>query len=203
MTELTIRAVTPERRGDLLSLFGDNGAYSNCWCTWFLLTGRGFENATPAERRTLLLEFVEDGREPGLLAYRAGVPVGWCAVGPREWYRRMTNPRARTYKAVDDQPSWVVNCFYIDKAHRGSGVASALLAGAIDHAKRAGATLLEGYPEARDFRSVGASSMFVGTSGMFEREGFVEITRRGHRPVMRLDLGATSGPDPSTDPTPP
>ncbi len=36
------------------------------------------------ERRDILLGLVDDGSEPGVLAYRDGEPVGWCAVGPRE-----------------------------------------------------------------------------------------------------------------------
>ncbi|MDH3307849.1 MAG: GNAT family N-acetyltransferase, partial [Acidimicrobiia bacterium] len=161
---------------------------SNCWCTWFLLTGREFDEALPTERRDELLGCVERGEEPGLLAFRGEVPVGWCAVGPRDRYRRMTSPRARAFKAIDDRPSWVVNCFYIDKPARGTGVATVLLASAVDHARARGATRLEGYPDVRGFTAVGASGMFVGTTGMFEKAGFTEIERRGNRSVMVLDL---------------
>lgn len=188
VSAVQIHSVTADRREDLVALFGENGGYANCWCTWFLLSGRQFDETSPTERRAILLDQVDDGLEPGLLAYRNGVAVGWCAVGPRERYGRMTSPRARTYKPVDDQSSWVVSCFYIDRQHRNSGVASALLAAATDHARNRGATLVEGYPWDRPFKDDSWGTMFVGTLKMFESAGFETVERRGDRAVVRLGL---------------
>jgi hypothetical protein len=82
VSDLVVAPVVPERWEDLVALFGENGAYSNCWCTWFLLSGKDFTEAGNEGRRDLLADMVAEGREPGLLAYRDGEPVGWCAVGP-------------------------------------------------------------------------------------------------------------------------
>lgn len=186
MTSPTIVPVSADRWDDLETLFGPNGAYSNCWCTWFLLSSRQWDDAGAAGRRELLAGQVAEGREPGLLAYDGDEPVGWCAVGPRERYARFTSPRARVYKAVDDEPSWVVSCFFIRKDRRGTGVASALLEAAVAHAAEHGATVVEGYPIDRETTTEhSAASLYVGTRSMFATTGFTEAARHEGRPVMR------------------
>lgn len=184
--DVHIHEVTAVRAGDLLALFGANGAYSNCWCTWWILTGRHFDSTPKEERRRIILDLVEEGMEPGLLAYREGIPVGWCAVGPRSRFARLTSPHARTFRQIDDQPSWVVNCFYIARTHRGQGIATALLDEAVAFATRHGAPLLEGYP--LEDGTAGSSSLFVGTVSMFRDAGFEEAGRVQRRPLMRLRL---------------
>jgi GNAT superfamily N-acetyltransferase len=184
-----IHPVTPERWEDLLSLFGPNGAYSNCWCTWWMLTGKDFDTATKQARRDLLHTEVTAGQEPGLLAYRDGEAIGWCAVGPRRRFARLNSPRARVYRRIDDRASWVVNCFYVRKDQRRSGLSRLLLAAAVDQAARNGATLIEGYPRDTAARPVGAAELFVGTLDMFTAAGFQEVGRVGDRPLVRLELG--------------
>lgn len=179
-----IHPVTAERWDDLLTLFGPNGAYSNCWCTWWILTGKEFGEADPKERRALLETLVLKEDEPGLLAYRDGVPVGWCAVGPRPRYTRLMSARSETYRPVDEAvDNWVINCFYLPRAQRGQGVATKLLGAAVDYAFARGAASIDGYPLVDTSR--GANSLFVGTMSMFEQAGFVEIRRVRERPLMR------------------
>ena len=181
---LKILPVTAARWDDLLALFGPNGAYSNCWCTWWIMSGKGFGEAQPADRQALLEGLVREGHEPGLLAYQDGDPVGWCAVGPRHRYLRMMSTRSEIYRPVDEDPdNWVINCFYLPRGQRKKGIATELLDAAIDYAFAHGAKSIDGYPRA-DTRH-GASSLFVGTESMFERAGFVEISRVRDRPLMR------------------
>lgn len=181
---MEIVAVTADRWDDLLELFGPNGAYSNCWCTWWILTGKEFGDARPQDRREILEDLVRGDEEPGLLAYRNGRPVGWCAVGPRRRYTRMMSNRSLVYKPPDDlEGGWVINCFYIDRSERGQGVAKALLDAAVKHAFKKGAAAIDAYP--LPDTSHGAASLYVGTMSMFEGAGFVEIARLRKRPVMR------------------
>jgi GNAT superfamily N-acetyltransferase len=182
-----IHPVTPDRWDDLRALFGPNGAYSNCWCTWWLLTSREWTDAGEDGRRKLLQQMVADGEVPGLLAYAGGEPVGWVAVGPRDRYARMMSPRARTVGPLDDEPSWVINCFFIDRAWRGKGVATALLAAAVDHALAAGAVRIDGHPKDTSLKKISNADLFVGSLQMFVDAGFTEVERRGNRPVVRLE----------------
>ena len=191
---LHIEAVTPERWDDLETLFGPNGAYANCWCTWWTWRASEWDRTTAAERKGRLRAQVDGGEQPGLLAYDGEDPVGWCAIAPRERYRRLTSPRARTYRSLDDRPSWVVTCFFVRRDRRGSGVASELLAAVAAFVADQGGALVEGYPvEHAD----GPAAMYTGTLEMFRRQGFVVANSAGNRPLVRLDLPrrATS-PDP-------
>ncbi len=187
--DLTFAPVTAERWNDLADLFGPNGAYSNCWCTWWIFTGREFDQATPAERRLVLHTLVAEGARPGILAYDAGRPVGWVAVGPRRRYARMMSPRARVNGPLDrEDPGWVVNCFYIPRAERGRGIATGLLSAAVSFAFERGARYVAGHPVDVDGDGPGASALFVGTLSMFLDAGFTEVERRQGRPVVRIDL---------------
>jgi GNAT superfamily N-acetyltransferase len=181
-----IRPVDPPRWDDLEELFGPNGAYANCWCTWFLLSGKEWKATDGDGRRHRLRSEVEDGHQPGLLAYLDGSPVGWCAVGPRDRYARMMSPRAKVYRRLDDRPTLVINCFYIRTGHRRAGIAGALLEAAVDFAFEQGAEILEGYPIDRAVRpGAGADTLFVGTLAMFEAAGFEEVARFDDRPLVR------------------
>ena len=167
-------------------MFGDNGAYSNCWCTWWLLTANEFDQATPRERRELLRTEVSGDREPGLIAYRGDAPVGWCAVGPRHRYGRLNSRRSRTYRPIDDLETWVVSCFFVSKAERGTGIATALLRAAIEYARSHGAVIVEGYPRDLQATPARAPDLFVGTLSMFRAAGFQEAHRVHNRPLVRL-----------------
>ncbi len=136
---------------------------------------------------------VDAGPPPGLIAYAGREPVGWVQVGPRaatpNWSgaRRLSAPPDAA--EAEDAGVWAINCFFVPRAHRGAGVAAALLAGAIDYARKKRARLLDACPvEAKD-GAANPVSIYHGVVSMFEQAGFVEIARRrADRPLMRLDL---------------
>src|SRR6185312_2296478 len=88
--------------------------------------------------RAKLKDMVDEGKVPGLVAYRDGVPAGWCSVAPREEYGRLL--RSPITRRHDDVPVWSLVCLFVDPAHRGKGVATALVRAAVDHARSSGAT---------------------------------------------------------------
>ena len=59
--------------------------------------------------------------------------------------------RAWRLKRVDDVPVWSLSCLYVRKGYRRRGVTSALIAAALNAAKRAKAPALEAYPLMRTF----------------------------------------------------
>jgi GNAT superfamily N-acetyltransferase len=182
-TSVETHPVTPDRWDDLIHLFGERGAVSGCWCMWWRLSSKEFDATGARGRRSALEALVAEGREPGLLAYRDGEPVGWAAVAPRDEFPRIE--RSPKLKPVDDQPAWCVNCFYIDRRHRNTGVSRALLAGAVAFARERGARLVEGYPIDTRGEHSSAEGLWTGTLDMFERASFVEVARRGGRPLVR------------------
>jgi GNAT superfamily N-acetyltransferase len=138
-------------------------------------------------------ETAEEGRAPGLLAYRAGTVVGWVSVGPREDYERLAY--SKVLAPVDDRPVWSIVCFVVGRAARGQGVAAALLDAAIDYARGHGATMLEAYPvEVAAGERIHAGEVYKGTLSMYERAGFKVVDRRQWnagtpvRPIVRRAL---------------
>jgi len=183
MPKVEVRPATPSRWDDLVRLFGPSGAYANCWCMWWRMRSSDFDRAAPRSKRGGLRRLVGRGRSPGLLAYVDGEPIGWVSVAPREEYGRLE--RSPMLKRVDDQPVWSIVCFYVDRAHRGSGVARALVGGAVEHASRKGARVVEAYPVDPGRRAYDAAEAYTGVVSLFAAAGFREVARRGKRPIMR------------------
>ena len=186
---ITFRPLVPERLPDLEALFGPRGACAGCWCMWWKTTRTEFDAGKGAGNRAAMRRQVLAGAVPGILAYDAEGPVGWCAVEPRSAYARLS--RSRTLAPVDGQPVWSVPCFFVRRGFRGQGVAGALLAAAAAHARRAGAPFLEGYPiDSR--KELAAAFLYTGALSTFLRAGFTEVARTARtRPVVRLALGGT------------
>lgn len=193
-TSLTIAChpATPSRWHHVERLFGDRGACAGCWCMWPRLPSAEFARGRGAGNRRALRRLVTGGARPGIIAYRGGEPVGWCAVAPRPEYSRLE--RSRVMARVDDRPVWSVVCFFVTREARGSGVTTALLRAAVDHAARAGATIVEGYPLDPAGKRLADAFAWFGLASAFRHAGFEEVARRSKtRPIMRYLVPATRG----------
>jgi GNAT superfamily N-acetyltransferase len=183
-----IHPLTPDRWGDFEAVFNARGCSvaRGCWCTFYRQSGAGALPEGLSRREALHAAFkavVASGTFTGLLAYRDGEPAGWISFGPRALYRKLE--KSHLMKAVDERPVWSIVCFVVPSAHRGQGVARALLDGAIAYARKQHITL-EAYPVDRDLRS--DESMWFGALSMYARAGFAEVARRKpERPVVRLE----------------
>jgi GNAT superfamily N-acetyltransferase len=191
--ELEIHPLTPDRWDDLVTVFDRPGDPKGCWCMFYRVRSRDFERLWGKGARAAFREVVADGPPPGLLAYRDGTPVGWCAVAPRDAYSRVLN--SRVLRPADDAPAcWAVVCFYVVRGERGGGVAAALLEAAVDFAADHGAASVEGYPKDTDGARKGANEMFVGSLSMFQEAGFEEAARNSpNRPIMRRAVSGGPG----------
>jgi GNAT superfamily N-acetyltransferase len=207
---------------DVEQLFGVRGDPSRCWCRYFALTGPQYAALDPSARKAKLKERFDAGSpSPGVLAFRDGEPVGWCAVEPRACYPRILrsqvlrlaeparqdtdteNPGTKNTGtktsggAETGSPAdlWSVTCFVVAAGHRRSGVAAALLQAAVEHARLNGATVLEGYPVDPSQRpKAGAADLYHGTLNLFLRAGFRVVSAAvPGRAVVRLRLDAASG----------
>jgi len=188
MTRLTVLPLTKDRWDDLVELFGRPGGsiVRHCWCMHYRRTGAGSHGASGEGNKRAMKSLVDSGYVPGLIGYKAGRPVGWISLGPREDYRRLE--RSPVMKRVDDRPVWSIICFFVDARERGRGISKALLKAGIDYARSHGATLLEAYPIDKRERSH-PDFMWFGAKGMYDRTGFKEVARRKKtRPVMRRRL---------------
>lgn len=177
MATLEFRPLTPELMDDLgLVLRGSWG--STCWCMYPRWTDAemreaGASGARGPRRREAMTELAGMTPAPGLLAYEDGAPAGWIAIAPREELSRTV--RSRATPPVDDVAVWVIPCVTVRPAHRGRGIAVALIRAAVDYAYRHGAPAVEAYPRAGGERT-GDDNAFFGTERMFRQAGF-EVVR--------------------------
>src|SRR4030066_977603 len=96
----TLHPLTPERWSDFEELFGPRGACGGCWCMYGRLSRRQYNEQHGELNRRNIKALVESGNIPGILAYSADEPVGWCSVAPREEFPPLG--RSRILKPVDE-----------------------------------------------------------------------------------------------------
>lgn len=167
-------------------LMADSGGpAARCWCMAWRI-GPGYRRRSAAGNRDDFRAVVAAGPPPGLLALGDdGRAAGWCQVTPRAAVPALDRPWR--LRPVDGVPVWAITCFYVRKGRRRQGVTSALVSGAVELARAAGAPAVEAYPLDG---AVSPSSTSTGYASTFLRAGFAEVARRSpERPILRLDLG--------------
>jgi GNAT superfamily N-acetyltransferase len=188
---LDVRAFRIEDQDDLAALFSSDPMVDRCWCMWFITRVNDFHPLGRDGNRAAFLDLATRSAQPvGLVAYRDGEPVGWCAAGPRDRYARiLRSPTLRARDRTEDSVAWLVPCFYIRDDSRRSGAARALLAAAVELARDHGAPAIEGFPLAgHRSRSPGADYQ-TGVEPLFEALGFQPVHRPSdNRVIMRLEL---------------
>ena len=178
---LAFRPVTRDSIATFEAFFNTPGAPKHCWCMVWRRSTQESHNHTPADRKCQMMARIRDGVPVGLIAYRDDEPVGWVSVAPRETYRNLGGPPAAPGEVI-----WSIACFYVPRKLRGQGLVHQLIAGAVEHARAEGATVVEAYPVDID----APSYRFMGFVPVFLAAGFADHGMAGaRRHVMRLRLG--------------
>lgn len=192
-TNVTVRPVDEVPWADVRTVFGTRGDPAGCWCQFFKLSNAEWKSSTPDDRSGMLCEQVASvAPAPGVIAYADDEPVGWCAVEPRPRYRRLGRMKvaAGSTEDPDDASVWAVTCFVVRVGFRKRGIGGALLDGAIGHARRHGARVVEGYPVDVGARGkVSSADLYHGPLSLFTGAGFMVAARpTPDRAVVRLVL---------------
>jgi GNAT superfamily N-acetyltransferase len=183
-TELSFKPIKRNLWTDLEELFGPNGGCAGCWCMYWKLRGKEYEEAKGFETRQMHKSIVDSGVATGLLAYLHGDIVGWIAVEPRDSYPRLAH--SRILKPVDDRTVWSVTCFFVAKKFRRKGITVELLKAAVEHVRKQGGKIVEGYPVETQ-KDMPAPFIYTGIASAFEQAGFQEVARRSPtRPIFRF-----------------
>ncbi len=183
MGRLTFEPLGPSQWKDLVKLFGPRGACAGCWCMWWRVSAAGYKSLGAEGRRRALRRLAAAGEPPGILAYRDGVAIGWCAVAPRERCVRLE--RSEVLAPVDDRRVWSIPCFFVARGHRRAGLTGRLLRAAVAYARRRGARVVEGYP-VDAAKKQPDPFVYTGLASTFRAAGFTEAARRSEsRPIMR------------------
>jgi GNAT superfamily N-acetyltransferase len=194
MTDVATLEIVPatlDRWSDVREVLDGSGE-QGCWCqAWRGLDAKALSGGK--SRPELLREQMRGAPPaPGYVAYLDGVAVGWVGVSVRTETPRLQH--SRTIPAVDDLPVWSIGCFRIRPGYRRRGIASALLGGVVEAARRAGAPGVEAYPIDPEGNRVEVGASFVGIASMFDAAGFRRVlvtdAKSGglSRLLVRLDL---------------
>ena len=194
---ITVRPANEAAWDDLLAIFGTRGTASRCWCQRYKLPrGEAFKHHPPEVRADRLREQADcggPGPTSGLVAYSDGEPAGWAAVEPRPAYDGLVRNSSRpVWMGRDedrhDEGIWAVTCILVRTGFRTHGVATALAAAAVDHARSHGARALEAYPMTSTGNAL-LEELHVGTVGMFRAAGLTELSRPTlRRAVLRIEF---------------
>lgn len=177
---LVFTPVTRETWPRFEALFESPGAPKHCWCMVWRRSAEEAKLQAGADRKRMMKERVDTATPVGLLASAGDKTVGWVSIGPRESHRNLGGPAAQPGERI-----WSLACFYVPRRFRGQALVHRLVAGAVDHARQAGATMVEAYPVDAD----APSYRFMGFVETFAAAGFTEVGRAGiRRHVMRFPL---------------
>lgn len=162
--------VTSDTWQDFESLMERRGSPHSCWCTAWIKVEKQKPKAEKHEKKQTIKNRIDQNIPFGVLAYHENNPVGWCAVAPRETYKKLGGDE--TVSNV-----WSIVCFYIIRPYRNMGLRKILLKQAENYAKESGANYIEGYPVSMD----SPSYRFMGRTHVFDDEGFTFIKKAGIR----------------------
>lgn len=182
-TDLVIRPVSPDQHDAVLRYFdlvayADNPAWSDCYC---IAPIRADHNArTRDQNRAERSELVRTAKANGLVAYRLGRVVGWCHAAPKSELVGLP-PGGETDVGA-------VVCFVVAPDARRQGIATALLAAAIDHLRERGLAAVEGYPLNDEPPTVAAKALYVGPKAMYLKAGFEPVKEGPGYTVVRRAL---------------
>lgn len=185
--QLQFHPLVPSRWSDFEALFGERGACGGCWCMWWKLKRSDFLRQKGEANKVSMRRLVTSRNVPGILAYAAGLPIGWCAVAPRETYPVLD--RSRVLKRIDNQPVWSVTCIFVKREYRNQGVSTQLLRAATKHVAKQGGTIVEGYPIEPKTNKMPNAFAWTGLASAFKKAGYIECARGSKiRPIMRFKI---------------
>ena len=115
---------------------------------------------------------------------------GWCQYGGPD---ELGLKNSREYLKDPPPPAdWRITCIFVDKRHRGQGIARAALDGALAQIAAAGGGRVEAISETVSGRDAQGRFLFSATVELFEDLGFDRVRQVGkHAWIMNRVVKAT------------
>ncbi len=183
----TTRELSPQTFRDFESIAVKQG---ECWCMHYQRPKPIGRKLSSAERKNINRKdketLVQQGRSHAILVYDGKTPVGWCQYGSRDELPRIDAGRnyRKVEPSVEAEKLWRITCFFVDKDHRGKGVAKIALKTALESIKKQGGGIVEAYPVVSKKMAAVAEWRWFGTPSMFRREGFKTVAPLGTSGVL-------------------
>jgi GNAT superfamily N-acetyltransferase len=153
----------------------NNGIYGGCWCISYHpeCGQKGISHKAVKEER------VRSGRaHHALVVDEDGAVQGWCQWGDTEELSNLKHRRAYD-KDPPPLPDWRITCIFVDKKHRGQGIARIALEGALKQIAEQGGGLVEAISEVTEGRQAQGRFLFSGTVELLEDYGFRRVRQVG------------------------
>jgi ribosomal protein S18 acetylase RimI-like enzyme len=169
--EITIKPLTPDLLNDYLSFFDnitfkENPDWSSCYCFSYHFIGTK-KQWNRANNRSSAINFINDRKMTGYLAYSDNKPIGWCNANNRLNYQRLL----KYYDLIDnpaDRACSIV-CFLIHPAYRRQGIAQKILDQICKDYCSQDYDYIEAYPGKGDLSCEGH---YRGPLGLYQKNGF-------------------------------
>lgn len=189
MVELRFESLSTSNLHEFLDYFdhtafaGSNEQWDGCYCQFYLNTPERIQEiqANPETRpqvnRESACSRVEAGKMQGYLAFDGNEMVGWNLAG-----------ESLLFPGVPDADETLARmlCFVIHPKRRSQGIATAMLAHAIDDLRSRGFAAVEAAPY-RDVSNFEGN--YRGTVSMFAKAGFEHVQDMGDFGLlMRLEF---------------
>ncbi|WP_052465917.1 GNAT family N-acetyltransferase [Mobilicoccus massiliensis] len=176
----------------------NNGIFGGCWCIGFHPEcGQRIDHRQAKRDRVM-----RDAAHAALVLDADGLAQGWAQYGDPEELAGIKHKRAYD-KEPPPRPDWRITCIFVDKRHRGEGIARLALEGALALVADAGGGLVEAITEVTDGRQAHGRFLFSGTAELFDDYGFERVRQVGKHAwivARRLEptpeLERTQKPDP-------
>lgn len=140
-----------------------------------------YDRRSKEQNRAARSELIRSARANGLVAYRLGRVVGWCHAAPKSELLHVAGGR--------DADVGAIVCFVVAPDSRRQGIATSLLAAALEHLRSRGMRSVEAYPWAGEVdRARWPWINYVGPLSMYERAGFEIVSRHADHYTVRKTL---------------
>jgi len=153
----------------------NNGVYGGCWCIAFhpevkqrdIYYRQAKEERVRTERARAALVLDPDGKAQGWAQY--GDPDELSAIAHQIAYEK--NPPSR--------PNWRMTYVFVDRRHRGQGIARLAVEGAITQTAARGGGLVEAISEVTDGREAQGRFLFSAAVEVYDDLGFDRVRQVG------------------------
>ncbi len=164
---ITVRPVTVAEAELYERFFSSKGCPGFCWCAAWRF--RDAHTMDRTARREAMEGLIAQEVPVGVLAFIEDEPVGWCSIAPRRTYEKLASSRTMPEANAE---AWTLLCLFVKREHRGAGVTSALVEGALRYARQCGAREVEAYPWDTAGLSPAGPAAHWGHSRLFASAGF-------------------------------
>jgi GNAT superfamily N-acetyltransferase len=167
----------------------NNGIYGGCWCVAF----HSAYHRGVGDHRALKEQLVRaDQAHAALVFDDQELAQGWCQYGSTDELR--LRHRVQYQKDPPPPARWRIACIFVDKRHRGQGIARAGLEGALGQIAAAGGGLVEAISETTAGREAQDRFLFTATVELFEQYGFSRGRQVGkHAWIVSRDIEPATG----------